>query len=60
MGSFNGSSGHVRNEASHGAIGGIVLAWLQLFLFEDENVQSILKTQPDIASKFESQKMDRD
>lgn len=59
MGSFNGSSGHARHEAPRGAIGGIVLAWLQLFLLEDESVLDILQAQPDIASKFESQKMER-
>jgi hypothetical protein len=36
MGNWNGSSGHARNEAPCGAIGGIVLAWLQLFLLEVE------------------------
>mmetsp|Transcript_21650 Transcript_21650/g.31607 ORF Transcript_21650/g.31607 Transcript_21650/m.31607 type:complete len:321 (+) Transcript_21650:165-1127(+) len=59
MGSFNGSSGHARNEAPRGAIGGIVLAWLQLFLLGDESARSMLKAQPDIANRFESQKINR-
>ena len=59
MGDFNGSTGHARNEAPRGAVGGIVLAWLQLFLLGDENARIRLEAQPDIASGFESQKIDR-
>ena len=59
MGTLNGSTGHARSEAHRGAVGGIVLAWLQLFLLGDESARSRLEAQPDIASGFESEKMDR-
>ena len=58
-GSFNGSAGHARKEAPLGAVGGVVLAWLRLFLLGDESARSTLEAQPDIASGFESQMMDR-
>ena len=59
MGTCNGPTGHARNEIPRGAIGGIVLAWLQVFLLRDESARSRLEAQPDIASGFESQIMDR-
>ena len=58
-GSLNGPSGHATNDAPRGAIGGVALAWLQLFLLGDESARSRLAARPDIASGFESQKMDR-
>lgn len=58
-GNNNGSSGHAREEAPRGAVGGIVLAWLRLFLLGDESARSMLEHRPDIASGFESQMMDR-
>ena len=59
MGSCNGPTGYARNEAPRGGVGGIVLAWLQVFLLGDESARSRLEAQPDIASGFESQIMDR-
>jgi len=58
-GSLNGPSGHATNDAPRGAIGGVALAWLQLFLLGDESARSRLAARPDIASGFESQRMDR-
>ena len=37
-----------------GAVGGVALAWLRLFLQGDENARSQLAVRPDIASGFES------
>ena len=54
-GTLNGSSGHTghNTNAQRGAIGGIALAWLRLFLLGDESVRSQLALRPDIASGFE-------
>ena len=51
---LNGPSGHAVDHAPRGAVGGVALAWLRLFLQGDENAQSQLAVRPDIASGFES------
>ena len=53
-GTQNGPSGHAADRAPRGAIGGVALAWLRLFLQGDENARSQLAARPDIASGFES------
>lgn len=58
-GTTGGPSGHATNEAPRGAIGGVALAWLQLFLLGDESARSQLAARPDIASGFEGERMDR-
>ena len=50
----NGPSGHAADRAPRGAIGGVALAWLRLFLQGDETARSQLAIRPDIASGFES------
>jgi dienelactone hydrolase len=52
-GTLNGSSGQASDHAPRGAIGGVALAWLRLFLLSDENARSQLVLRPDIASGFE-------
>ena len=51
---LNGPSGHAVDHAPRGAVGGVALAWLRLFLQGDENARSQLAVRPDIASGFES------
>ena len=53
-GTTNASSGHATEKAPRGAIGGVALAWLRLFLQDDESARSQLAIRPDIASGFES------
>jgi len=50
----NTPTGEATDKSPRGAIGGVALAWLQLFLFGDEGARSKLATRPDIASGFES------
>jgi len=50
----NGPSGYAKDNAPRGAIGGMALAWLQLFLLGNENARSQLAIKPDIATRFES------
>jgi hypothetical protein len=52
-GTLNAPSGHATDHAPRGAIGGVALAWLRLFLLGDENARSLLVNRPDIASGFE-------
>ena len=52
-GTANASSGHATEMAPRGAIGGVALAWLLLFLQDDESARSQLAIRPDIASGFE-------
>ena len=52
-GTYNGPSGHAADRAPRGAIGGVALAWLRLFLQGDESARSQLINRPDIASGFE-------
>ena len=59
FGVMNGPTGFAKSEAPKGAIGGVVLAWLQLFLFGDETARLRLIARPDIASAFEFESMDR-
>jgi dienelactone hydrolase len=59
FGTYNGPTGFAKKEAPRGAIGGVVLAWLQLFLLDDESARSRLAARPDVASGFESQNMVR-
>ena len=53
-GTLNAPSGHATDHAPRGAIGGVALAWLRLFLQGDENARSQLAIRPDIASSYES------
>mmetsp|Transcript_53892 Transcript_53892/g.166997 ORF Transcript_53892/g.166997 Transcript_53892/m.166997 type:complete len:332 (+) Transcript_53892:89-1084(+) len=53
-GTLSGSSGHAKDHAPRGAVGGVALAWLQLFLLGDENARSKLAICPGIGSGFES------
>ena len=53
IGTPNGPSGPATDHAARGAIGGVALAWLRLFLLGDENARSQLVLRPDIASGFE-------
>eukprot|EP00310_Coccolithus_braarudii_P022393 CAMPEP_0183333594 /NCGR_PEP_ID=MMETSP0164_2-20130417/2472_1 /TAXON_ID=221442 /ORGANISM="Coccolithus pelagicus ssp braarudi, Strain PLY182g" /LENGTH=334 /DNA_ID=CAMNT_0025502571 /DNA_START=249 /DNA_END=1253 /DNA_ORIENTATION=- len=53
-GTLNRPGGHATDHAPRGAIGGVALAWLQLFLQGDENARSQLAIRPGIASGFES------
>jgi len=55
----DGPSGFAKPKAPRGAIGGVVLAWLKLFLLGDESARSLLAAAPDIACGFESEKIDR-
>lgn len=56
----NGPSGHAKDEAPQGAVGGVALAWLQLFLVGDEEARSTLLTgRPKIASGFESHGLEK-
>jgi dienelactone hydrolase len=50
---MNGPGGHAADHAPRGAIGGVALSWLRLFLLGDENARSLLVNRPDIASGFE-------
>jgi len=50
----NGPTGHAADRAPRGAIGGVALAWLRLFLQGDETARSQLALRPEIASGFES------
>lgn len=50
---LNGPTGHAADRAPRGAIGGVALAWLRLFLLDDETARSQLVLRPDIASGFE-------
>mmetsp|Transcript_19620 Transcript_19620/g.40999 ORF Transcript_19620/g.40999 Transcript_19620/m.40999 type:complete len:334 (-) Transcript_19620:38-1039(-) len=50
-----GPSGLASDNAPRGAIGGVALAWLQLFLQGDESARSRLLQRPGIASRFESE-----
>ena len=52
-GTLDGPSGHAADHAPRGAIGGMALAWLRLFLLGHESVRSQLVIRPDIASGFE-------
>ena len=58
-GEFNGGSGFAKEEAPRGAIGGVVLAWLQLFLLGEEGARVVLGERPEIACGFESERMER-
>lgn len=49
-----GPSGLAQDHAPRGAIGGVALAWLQLFLQGDESARSRLLQRPGIATRFES------
>ena len=51
---LDGPSGHAAATAPRGAIGGVALAWLRLFLLDDESARAQLALRPDIASGFES------
>lgn len=53
-GTLNGPSGHAADHAPRGAVGGVALAWLRLFLQGDEDARAQLAIRPDIASGFES------
>lgn len=53
-GILDGSGGHATGHAPRGAIGGVALAWLRLFLLGDEKARSQLAIRPDIASGYES------
>lgn len=55
FGTLNGPTGFAKESAPRGAIGGVALAWLQLFLLGDETAKSKLVARPDIASGYESQ-----
>ena len=50
-----GPSGPAADRAPRGAIGGIALAWLQLFLQGDESARPRLLQRPGIATRFESE-----
>lgn len=50
---WDGPNGHATDHSPRGAIGGMALGWLRLFLLGDENVRSQLAIRPDIASRFE-------
>ena len=52
--SFNEATGHAMPSAPRGAVGGVALAWLRLFLQGDESARSQLAVRPDIACGFES------
>jgi dienelactone hydrolase len=52
---LDGPSGHARDQAPHGAVGGVALAWLRLYLLGDETARSQLAVRPGIASSFESE-----
>lgn len=47
-------TGEATDSSPRGAIAGVALAWLQLFLFGDEGARSKLAARPDIATCFES------
>ena len=50
----NGPGGHAIDHAPRGAIGGVALAWLRLFLHGDEDARSQLALRPEIACGYES------
>jgi len=57
-GTLNGPSGYAAPRGSpsappHGAVGGVALAWLQLYLFGDESARAKLRKAPAIASNYE-------
>ena len=52
-GTLNEATGHATPSAPRGAVGGVALAWLRLFLTDDESARSQLVLRPDIASAFE-------
>jgi len=52
-GTFNGATGHATTHAPNGAVGGMALAWLLLYLEGDMSVSSRLQMQPEISSSFE-------
>ena len=52
-GTLNEATGRATPSARRGAIGGVALAWLRLFLQGDENARSQLAIRPDIASSYE-------
>ena len=52
-GTLNEATGHATPSAPRGAVGGVALAWLRLFLKDDESARSQLVIRPDIASAFE-------
>lgn len=53
-------SGEARDESPHGVIGGLALAWLQLFLLGDETARAqLLACQPSIDSGFESHGLEK-
>ena len=52
-GTSNEATGHATPSAPRGAVGGVALAWLRLFLKDDESMRSQLVLRPDIASAFE-------
>jgi hypothetical protein len=56
-GTVNGPTGFAKESAPRGAIGGVGLSWLQLFLLGDETAKSKLVDRPDIASAYESESM---
>ena len=52
-GTLDVPSGHATDHSPRGAIGGVALAWLRLFLLGDEDARSQLVIRPDIASGFD-------
>ena len=58
-GTLNGPSGHATDHSPRGAIGGVALAWLRLYLQDDEHARSQLVIRPDIASSFEHSGVER-
>ena len=52
-GTLNEATGHATPSAPRGAVGGVALAWLRLFLKDDESARAQLVIRPDIASAFE-------
>jgi len=57
---LNGPSGHAQEQAAFGPVGGVALAWLKLFLMDDEGAlrQLLHSVRPAIASGFESKGVD--
>ena len=52
-GTYNEATGHATPSAPRGAVGGVALAWLRLFLKDDESARSQLVLRPGIASAYE-------
>ena len=53
-------TGQAKDESPHGVIGGLALAWLQLFLVGDETARAkLLACRPSIASGFESHGLEK-